>query len=388
MSDLQFLFIILGVLYVWECACWLRRGGVAFNTWLGTHWRSQHPALLLGNQNGGFIFAAPFPPLGSLHFAHQLPFSLGPEGVLFFVSATANPGWRPAQSGRFLNWSALAEARLRGKQILLGKEILHAAATTTRAAQLFRALQEISNLPADQRANTIHQILRDTLDLKQIAALRQEFARQVRPLRMLTNALFVLVFLLAPLLIATLGLKFVWLWLLVPLLALTITTASFFSRLHRKFWPGATDDRFTQTLIIALAPATAMRAHDIAARPLLENFHPLAVAQQVFAPEQFRHFARRRLLDLRHPARPISPNPQPAAMATELFFRRTYLETIETWLTANKIAPAELYQPPARTDKSCQTYCPRCEAQFTTNSGACADCGGIPLHAFDAVNPT
>jgi hypothetical protein len=382
MTDVQFLFVILGVLYAWECACWLRRGGVGFTTWMGRRWRSQHPATMFGNQTGGFIFAAPFPPLGSLLITHQLPFSLGPEGVLFFVSATVNPGWRSAQSARYLSWDAIGELRVRGKKILLQKEILYAAPTATLASHLFRTLKDLSKLSAAERAQAIRQVLSVAFDLKQIETLRQTFHSPARPLRILTNALFVLVFVIAPVLIGFIGLSHVWFGLLLVLLVLTITTATFFARLHRKLWPAATDERFTQTLILALAPATTMRAHDIASRLLLETFHPLAVAKKLFRPEQFLPFARRLLLDLRNPALPTCPNLQPPAIATEQFFRQVYLETVEAWLTENKIAPNELCRPPAPADESCHAYCPRCEAQFTTTTGHCADCGGLPLVSF------
>jgi hypothetical protein len=225
-------------------------------------------------------------------------------------------------------------------------------------------------------------VLRTAFDLKQIETLRQTFHSQARPLRILTNTLFALVFIVAPLLIGFIGLSHVWIWLLLALLTLTITTAALFARLHRKFWPASADDRFTQTLIIALAPATTMRAHDLASRPLLETFHPLAAAKTLFQPEQFLRFARRLLLDLRNPALPTCPNSHPPAIATEQFFRHAYLEIVEAWLTENHISPTELCRPPTPTDESCHTYCPRCEAQFTTATGQCADCGGLHLVSF------
>ena len=38
--------------------------------------------------------------------------------------------------------------------------------------------------------------------------------------------------------------------------------------------------------------------------------------------------------------------------------------------------------PPAPADETSRAYCPRCLAQFTTTSGTCADCGGVPLVPF------
>jgi hypothetical protein len=37
---------------------------------------------------------------------------------------------------------------------------------------------------------------------------------------------------------------------------------------------------------------------------------------------------------------------------------------------------------PLAADESCRAYCPRCEAQFTSEDGACADCGGLAVVPF------
>ena len=71
MNDVQLLFVVVAALYVWECACWLRRGGVAFSSWLGRKWRALQPGSLIANQAGGFVLAWPLPPLGTLFVANQ-----------------------------------------------------------------------------------------------------------------------------------------------------------------------------------------------------------------------------------------------------------------------------------------------------------------------------
>lgn len=382
MSDVQYLFAILGVLYLWECACWLRRGGVAFIAGAGRRWRVQHPATMLGNQTGGFVLAPLLPPLGIIFTAQQFPFSLGPEGVLLFVSPIVNPGWRPAQSSSFLTWEETAQLRVEGKKLLLQNKKIFTAPSVTFAAHLFKALTTIATRPRDQREAAIKKNLHAGFDTKHIETLCRDFQQQVRPIRFLANVLFLLVFIVAPLLIWLIGLKTVWLGLLIVLLGLTITTATFFARLHRKLYPVAADERFSHSLIIALAPASTMRAHDLVSRPLLENFHPLAVAKNLLASEDFNQFARRLLLDLRYPVPPICPNSLAPAVATEAFHRRHLLEAAEVWLTENKLSPDELCRPPVPTDESCHAYCPRCESQFISTSGQCVDCGGLALVAF------
>jgi hypothetical protein len=382
MSDLQFLFAILVALYGWECACWVRRGGVGFTSWWGRHWRTQHPATMLGNQRGGFIFAPPLPPLSPVFTANQWPCSLGPTGVLFFVATNVNPGWRPAQSGRFLTWTEMEQVQLHGKKLRLNTELIWASPTTTLARHLFETLRDIARLAPETRAAAIETKLSETLDGKTLSARLAEFHKRIRPLRTLTNVLFVWILVIAPLAFWVIGLRLTWIPLAVGLLGLNLAIARLFARHHRHFFPAANDDRFTQSLIIALAPATTLRARDFISRALLENFHPFAVAHEFLTPPAFQRTAQYWLRDLRHPVRPLCPSSKPDAVAAELFFRTTLLRLTEQWLREQKLSPDELGKAPAPADASCRAYCPRCEAQFTTLTVVCADCGGIPLTPF------
>jgi hypothetical protein len=192
----------------------------------------------------------------------------------------------------------------------------------------------------------------------------------------------VYVFVVVPAVIWSLGFLLSWLWLLLGLVSLTITTAVFFTRAHRTLYPEAHDERFTHALTIALAPTSAMRAHDALSRPLLEVFHPLAVAGVLLNDREFRGFARRILLDLRHPAWPQCPNESPAAQATEQYFRQTLLTAAEEFLVRRGLKPEELCRAPVPGDNTSRAYCPRCEAQFTNLDGQCADCGGLALVAL------
>ena len=91
MSEWELLFLILVVIYCWECIWWVPRGAVAFLTRHGRRWRIVHPGALLGNARGGFIFTHPLPPLGALLVGNQLPLSLSDEAVLAFVARASTP---------------------------------------------------------------------------------------------------------------------------------------------------------------------------------------------------------------------------------------------------------------------------------------------------------
>ena len=178
------------------------------------------------------------------------------------------------------------------------------------------------------------------------------------------------------------GLKLSWAGLLVGLIAVATATAVLFHRAHKALYPEAEDERFTHFIMVLLAPTVAMRAHDALSRPLAESYHPLAAAKLFCGENQFSGFARKVLLDLRNPALPVCPSDNAAAQAVESAARGLLRSAVEEFLKQNGVDPDELCRPLAPADESCRACCPRCEAQFTTATGNCADCGGLPLVPF------
>ncbi len=324
MSDLQLLFLVLALLYGWECACWINRGSVAFRSWWGRRWQAAHPGALLGNQRGGFVFAHPLPPLGTVFTGTQFPLSLSPVALLPCVATSVNPVGRPVQNGNCFAWSEIQSLEARGKKVLVNGEPLF---------------------------------------------------------------LCIYLFILSPLIIWRFGFLRSWPFLLAALLALTFTTAMLFRRAHKKLFPDAEDERFTHFLIILLSPVTAIRACDVLSRPLLEAYHPLAVAK-IFCPtKQFEAMARHYWRELRYPALPICPREDRVALETEGYSRTVLQDAAEHFLKRSGIDTDALINPPLPADDTCLSYCPRCLAQFTTREGICADCGGLVLAPLLTAGP-
>ena len=159
MSELELLFVVLVVIYGCECACWLRRGSVAFRTWSGRRWRLAHPGEVLGNQRGGLVFAHPLPPLGTLLTGNQYPLSLSPEAVLAYVAPSINPGWRPAQTEQLVRLDHIRSVEASGRAVRVNGKVLLKAASPGFAAQLARHLRRLSELAPEKRASAIEEIL-------------------------------------------------------------------------------------------------------------------------------------------------------------------------------------------------------------------------------------
>jgi len=386
MSDLEVLFLVLALIYGWECLGWVHRGNVVFRTRFGHPWKTVHPGAILGNQSGGIIFAHPLPPLGALLSGNQLPVSLSSDGVLVYVSSSINPGWRPPQSGKFIRFDEIKGVEARAKQVRVNAELLLKTNSPRLARFIAGKLQRLAKLSPHEREKALVELYHSSFDTKAIENRWQEFHKHAASVRILCNILFAYLFLVAPALIRLVGLKRCWLSLIIGLFALSIATAILFRRAHKALYPQADDERFTHFLTILLSPPTAARAHDVLSRPLLEEFHPLAIAQVLCPETDFRRLARLALTEVRHPALPICPNNDASAVATELRARQRLQQTIEQFLRKNGVDLEELLRPSAPTDETCQSYCPRCGNQFTTPTGQCADCGGLPLQPLPHGN--
>ncbi len=382
MSEVESLFLVLALLYSVECLGWIRRGAVVFRTFLGTSWRTVHPSPYLGSQRGGLFFAHPLPPLGGVVVSAQLPCSISPDGLLAFVAPAVNPGGRPPQRGSFLRWEQIESLATEGRKLKVNDAEWFRFASAHTASRVEAALQRIRRLPRELRAAAIREFLAGTLDAEAVRTQWSAAQPDVRRLRKWANSLFVFMFLLAPALHWQFGLKRCWPVLVLGWLAHTVTIAILFLRSHRRLFPAASDERFTHFLTCLLAAPTAARAHDLLARPLLEGFHPLAVAQVLTSPDEFRALARHTLRELRTPALPACPANGADAEATERFSRTTTRELAEAALRQAGLDPDALLAPPTPLDATCHSYCPRCEAQFMPMDGVCHDCGGLPLRTL------
>ena len=118
---------------------------------------------------------------------------------------------------------------------------------------------------------------------------------------------------------------------------------------------------------------------DVLSRPLLESYHPLAIAKLLCSDRQFVGLAGDCLRAARH-------RPSAIESETEQFWRVARQGALENFLEQVGFDSKQLLRPPMPADETCLAYCPCCLAQFTTRSGTCEDCGGLTLESFSEAN--
>lgn len=192
----------------------------------------------------------------------------------------------------------------------------------------------------------------------------ENFRQQTRSLGIGAGLSFLLLFVLVPVVWSVFGAESrQMLWSAVILLLVNFITAGFYFNLHPKYHSGETWDRWQHSILIALVPTHTARARDTLGRKLLENFHPLAVAQFSLSEAGFQRFACKALREAAHP---LPDQAQPAN-----------LPALQEFLTLHGVT----ITPPVQSSDATQ-YCPRCHAQFGAAASTCDDCNGLPLKEF------
>ncbi|HEY2951814.1 MAG TPA: hypothetical protein VGK40_04475 [Verrucomicrobiae bacterium] len=384
MGEFQSLLLVLAAIYLAECFVWIRRGALAFGRWWRADFGLCQSGVLWANQRGGLTLANPLPPLGTVFLSAPFPLSLAPDAAYAHSATSLSIGGRPIQTGQHLCFDDFKSIEADGRRVLVNDKLFLLALSPFEARRLAQSLRRLKQLPAKERAAAIREQISESLDQDKISARLEQLKMRARTIRLLSNGLFLYLFVLAPAGVWRLGLaQIVW-FLLGGMLAQTISIAILFQRAHRSLYPDGREERFTPFLTMLLAPPTAIRAGDILSCHLLEHFHPLAVARVLCAPDQFKDFARQILLDLRFPMLPVCPTIEPGPVETERWFRAFHQEAVEKFATRSGLKLDELLKPPEPSEPSNLSYCPRCHAQFVTREGTCADCGGRALVPFTA----
>jgi hypothetical protein len=180
-----------------------------------------------------------------------------------------------------------------------------------------------------------------------------------------------------------------WLWFVagavtVVVLALVWTLLDF-SYVHRRLDPDGDARRRHALLLLALSPIGAIRSAAAAGRDVYAAWDPLAVAHAHCDADEFRRVAQEALCELRHPP-PRGDAADAAIRRCEEWTRSAQLASVERLLTARGLDPASLLAPPVPLRATNRAWCPRCRVQYEIPSGACADCGGVPLVAFEEAS--
>jgi hypothetical protein len=377
MNELQLLLVLLVAFYLWECAQWIRRPGVVFRSWLGEAGRLNLPEGALSNRLGGFLFASPLPGAGYFFAVQWAPLLVTPDAIMAHPDPLDLRNESPPNPTNRLSLAQAGSITAKRHLLWLDEKQLAAAGSASAARAGAAFIRQLATTEPAAREQRIADWLRTTLDSPAVAGRLTTWRRHTGWLRLFCGLEFALVAGICGWLAAGLSLREVWPWFAGGLLLLNTLATVQFARAHRRLFPEALEERIQHTVMMALFPLATIRAVDVLSRPLLEGFHPLAVAAQLLKRNELEAFARRHLRRVRVWLRQAPPDARP-------FYQQ--LETaLGEFLRSVGLEANQLLAPPPASEPVCQSYCPRCGSQFTFATGPCADCGTVAVEPVSTV---
>jgi len=374
-TESQQLLLVIALIYLSDCLLWAHARAIAFVSTFGKKGRWKQPSSLLGNPNGGVIVAHPFPPLGRVFVCRPWPVSFSPAGAFSYVAQAVNSDERCEQPERCVRYEDIQSVRTRSKEVRINDVVFFRADSEPLAESIAGLTDKLRRLPLEERAATIDATLATAFDEKAAGRRVEAFEDACTRLRLFCNGLFIFIFLAGPSLVWFFGWTWCWAPLLLVLLSAAAVIATEYYQAHRMLYPNEPGNRRVQTAAMCLNPLGAIRARDALSRHLLALHHPLAAARVLCDDASFRDFARRALLDLHFPLRPVCRAASADANDIERWFRERLRETADAFVRRAGFDPVELIEADPPEEKSSRTYCPRCQRQYERAAGDCAICG-------------
>ncbi len=382
MTDLEWLVLLVALLYLSECSLWTRRGSVAFRSLLGARHQPCHPSQILGNQRGGPILLNPLPPFGSVFVCSWTPLSLDAGSILSYVAQCIDPAGRPVQQEKRIPFDQVRDIGSSGHAVLVNANPFLRVASDALARSWAHRLAIIWKKRPSDRESAIDQMLKNLFDVDVAASVVNAYHAAVAPLKVWCHVLFALFLVLLPLGVAVDRLHVYWRQWIAAVVICVVATAIQFWRTHRKLLPEAVSERWRSLAVMILTPTAGIRACDALTRDLLANIDPLAAATVLCDDTVFGSFAARVFRDLREPLRPVYPASDPVAQQLEEGFRGRIRAASEGVLKGKGNLIDAIVATPTPSESASRSYCPRCQTQFNSLAGACEDCGGIPFKSL------
>ncbi len=379
LTDTEWIMIVVGAIYLFECACWMRRDAVCLSTFFG-RFRALHSPPFLGNERMKLVIGNPS-PLARSFLCEPWPIAISPDG---FVVPEGMLFDSSGQSERdVFHFDNLSDAIVAvEKEVHYRHGALAVCSTDEQAQQLAAIIRDVAVASPADRGKLIGEHLDRWTDDSAVAKRYEELKELAAPLRSSGLTLFVMAFVVGPALYFS-PRRLSWPLVagyFVLLFSTWMLAAWDYSVCRKKFLGETFAQRFRYVGMILLSPAGAMRGSEVLLRGGLAVFHPLAIAAALCTKERVAVLARPQLLALEHPKPDELPG-DPAAQRIDEWFREKLLKRLRALLGRMEINVDELLGPPEPLYDS-YSYCPRCRSQYVLSEGNCTDCGGLTLVAY------
>jgi hypothetical protein len=378
LTDTEWIMTVVAAIYLFECACWVRRDTLCLSTFF-RRFRALHSPPFMGNERMKLVIGNPS-PLARSFLCEAWPIAVSPEGICFPEGM-----WRDSNgtSGRYIAFDDICRAvSAVEKRVVINDGPIADCSSEAQARQLAAMLGDIGAASPADRGKLIGEHLDRWTDNAAAAERFVELKDLVATLRSSGFTLFVMAFVIGPALYFA-PLRLAWpavTLYFVFLVTVWMLAAWDYSVCRKKLLGESFSQRFRHVGMLLLSPAGAMRSSEVLLRNGLAAYHPLAVAAALCTKDRLAELARPILLAVEHPKPGELPG-EPEARRVDEWHRKKLLKRLIALVRRAEIDLEELLRPPEPLYDS-HSYCPRCRNQYVLAEGSCTDCGGLPLVAY------
>jgi hypothetical protein len=369
-SDLAELYVVLVLIYLFECAAFVPRRALGLGRRFG-RWGVRRALAPGAGWLRGFVVGEPWPPLSAALVTEPLPLVAGPDGLR-------------AGDGAFVRWEDAGQITARAAQLMVGGQEGVPLATRRGAQVVAEALDGLGARPRADRERRLRRWLDARFDDAAVETRLPAMRRDTRAARVAANLLWASVFVGLPVLLWT-PLAAMFLAVGAVAVAAWLAAAVLFERaLRRSRWlVPAWRPELAKRIAAVASPIATIRACDHIARELAGDLDPLAAAAPLLPAAALGALGRARLVDLKYRRADAAEGGE----ADLAWWQGEILTRVERTLRARGIDPEALLAAPARDGADVIAWCPNCLQQYRGGADAptaCANpgCEGITLRAF------
>lgn len=344
-------------LFVWESILWIPLRGVCVQMPISRKkLRILSPDRWFATKNSGMIFSSWWPGGADVAVCQSCPLLVDAQGRWLlqhndgrYVAVEA-PAWEDIQ------WQA-PHMMVRGVRVML---------TGARMMESLWRGKKAGLTPAD----AVMDVWRESLSMPRAAGEWKKWRLATASLRWLQPILFtgfvsglVLYFFDAEQF--PLGLFLGWMWLMMVMIACQLRYLS------RRLYRSSRGEFLLDAFLCCTVPFHAMRASEIAVRPVLGNIHPFAMVARY---DTQNPWLVRQLRQIAHP-RPGKLEDEILFAAMQPLLIGVMIKLQRTWSDFDEV-------PTTPRDEGDDCFCPRCHSYYLAGVESCRDCGDYPLRSF------
>jgi len=369
------IYLLLWLLYLSECFIWIRKRSLAFVSGWNKQWHLRVPSSFIATSKSGAVLLNPLWPGTRVVLGSLSPISISPDGICAFNAQSFFDAGRPLQTPHHFPFEDIKSCTRHDRCVVINTAPFIECVDIDEAQQTVDLINQAAQIPGPQRQQLIGKFLARRFDPRETPDSFAAMSKRLRSLEALCSIFFPLLFLVAPLTAFRYGLEEVIIPTALLMIGFAVAIAWLVWYQHKALWPSLSNERWSSVAKIIFCPPGAIRAVGDLTTHFPTACDPLVVSA-VLSPDERERFVSAYLRDLHFP---IKDGLEGAAKEVVDWYRAELLKQATTYVKTQTGLRLDFISAPPVFETGCQSYCPRCQSQFTNEAGDCSGCDGVHL---------